>query len=109
MAGKSVPVRVTGDSAALAGRFYGWEDANYGGDRWIDVGQGECSGDRCEIDGWDGDNEISSVSNDSTCKVRLYANDGWSGGFYDVAAGVDKPNLSLVGFDNEAESLEFIC
>ncbi|PPK63246.1 hypothetical protein V5P93_002111 [Actinokineospora auranticolor] len=107
--GKAIPVRVVGTAGLLSGRFYGWEDNNFSGDRWVDVAEGACSANKCEIDWWDGDNEISSVSNESSCKVRLWANDGWTGRFYDVPAHSSNGNLSQVGFDNEAESLEFIC
>ncbi|SFQ99890.1 hypothetical protein SAMN04488564_101952 [Lentzea waywayandensis] len=107
--GKEMPAKVTGDVSKFAGRAFGWEDNNFSGDRYIDVGQGECSEDKCEIDGWNGDNEISSVNNDSTCKLRLFANDAWTGRFYDLNKQTSNGNLSSVGFDNEAESLQFIC
>lgn len=109
LGGKEIPAKVTGDVSKFAGRAFGWEDAGFKGDRYIDVGQGECSEDRCEIDGWNGDNEISSVNNDSTCKLRLFADDAWQGRFYDINKQSSIGDLQTVGFDNEAESLQFVC
>ena len=77
-----------------------WEDKTFHGSMYVrqpdDVGS-------YDIDGWDGDDEISSVYNTSTTKcVRLYDNDRWTGTSYVVGKG--SRLSSLPGFDNEAES-----
>ncbi|MGI5163652.1 peptidase inhibitor family I36 protein [Spirillospora sp. CA-253888] len=81
-----------------------WEDPYYGGDLYV---QQSAINGRHEIDGWNGDNEISSVINNTGKCVVLYANDGWSGRTHPIQkSGTQRlrPNLQLNGYDNEAES-----
>ncbi len=79
-----------------------WEDPGYNGSRYVN--QYKRSG-YYQIDGWDGDNEISSVKNYTGKCIRLYANDGYNGDSYVVDKRVEHiSNLEHVGFDNEAES-----
>ncbi|MBA8827225.1 hypothetical protein FHX42_004609 [Saccharopolyspora lacisalsi] len=61
-----------------------------------------------EIDGWDGDDEISSVKNRTSCTVRPHADVGW-GGAVDIPAGDRVSNLERLGVDNEAESPKSLC
>lgn len=101
----AAPAQAAGTCAS--GYVCMWEDPNYNGEKYVsqpgDVGS-------YEIDGWDGDNEISSVINRTGKCIRLYDNDGWSGTTYKigkVVSGGDngkRPNLEQNGFDNEAES-----
>ncbi|TWD81911.1 peptidase inhibitor family I36 [Kribbella amoyensis] len=96
------------ESAPAAGSVRMWEDPNYTGSQYVDATPANCP-DGCDIDGWDGDNEISSVRNETTCTVRLYADDNFGGRSVDLAAGESYSNLELVGFDNDAESFQFVC
>jgi hypothetical protein len=77
-----------------------WEDPNYRGSMYVRQPANTGSYD---IDGWDGDNEISSVINNSpSVCVRMYDNDRWTGTTY--ALGKSEWASSLGSFDNEAES-----
>lgn len=81
-----------------------WEDPNYSGELY--VYQPNQNG-RYEIDGWDGDNEISSVINNTHKCIVLYANDGWTGRTHSISylsLQNTRYNLELNGYDNEAES-----
>ncbi|MGQ0776052.1 MAG: peptidase inhibitor family I36 protein [Pseudonocardiales bacterium] len=82
-----------------------WEDAEYSGSLYVnqpaDVG-------KYQIDGWDGDNEISSVVNNSNKCVRLYDNDNWTGDSYTVEKNGARGNLAHNGFDNQAESYRIL-
>jgi hypothetical protein len=79
-----------------------WEDPGYNGSRY--VRQYKSSG-YYQIDGWDGDNEISSVKNYTGKCVRLYDNDDHTGDSYRIDKNVRTiSNLEEVGFDNDAES-----
>jgi hypothetical protein len=94
---------------AAAGPVLMWEDPNYTGSLYVDALPSECPAAGCDIDGWDGDNEISSVKNQTACTVRLYDNDGFTGGYVNLLPGGNYPNLERLGFDNKAESFKFIC
>jgi hypothetical protein len=81
-----------------------WEDPGYTGSLYVE--QPNQNG-RYEIDGWNGDNEISSVVNNTGKCIVLYANDGWTGRTHSIQkSGTAKlrSNLQLNGYDNEAES-----
>lgn len=99
---------VAAESAPAAGNVRMWEDPGYTGEQYVDTTPANCS-DGCDIDGWDGDNEISSVRNETNCIVRLYADDNLGGRSVDLAANTAYTNLELQGFDNDAESYEFVC
>jgi hypothetical protein len=82
-----------------------WEDNDYEGDKWVNYREGTSPGDRVEIDGWDGDNEISSVKNNTKLYVVMYADDEFRGRIQCIAPESSSPNLRQSnGFDNEAES-----
>ncbi|GAA4035069.1 hypothetical protein GCM10022247_70630 [Allokutzneria multivorans] len=51
-----------------------WEDAGYRSDTYVNVNAKAETGWH-NIDEWDGDNEISSVINNSTCTIKLYSGD----------------------------------
>ncbi|TCC26696.1 peptidase inhibitor family I36 protein [Kribbella speibonae] len=100
--------RSEGSNAVAAGPLLMWEDPNYTGDLYVAAYPSDCP-KGCDIDGWDGDNEISSAKNQTTCTVRLYDNDGFTGSYVDLGAGRNYSDLKLVGFDNRAESYKFFC
>ncbi len=96
------------ETAPAAGSVRMWEDPDYTGSQYVDATPANCP-DGCDIDGWDGDNEISSVRNETACTVRLYADDNFGGRSVDLAANTSYSNLELIGFDNDAESFQFVC
>lgn len=82
-----------------------WEDSTFHGSMYVRQADDIASYD---IDGWDGDNEISSVFNNTIYCVRLFENDDWTGDSYVVPAGARL--ATLVDFDNEAESYTiYVC
>jgi hypothetical protein len=82
-----------------------WEDPNYSGSMYV---RQPSSLGSYNIDGWDGDNEISSVYNNSRNCVRMYDNDNYTGTSYFVSWLGMLPNLAQNGYDNEAESFKII-
>jgi peptidase inhibitor family I36 len=104
----SVSASTSNAQSALRTSLQMWEDPGYTGSIYVDTLPSECPAG-CDIDGWDGDNEISSVKNPTGCKVRLYDNDGFTGGTVDLSPHTSYPNLEQQGFDNRAESYKFIC
>ncbi|GAB2570250.1 peptidase inhibitor family I36 protein [Kribbella endophytica] len=96
------------ENAPTAGNVRMWEDPDYTGSQYVTATPDNCP-DGCDIDGWDGDNEISSVRNETACKIRLYADDNFGGRSVDLAANTNYSNLEQVGFDNDAESFQFVC
>lgn len=97
--GIAIPASAAG--SCNAGSVCMWEDPGYNGEKYVD--QPGRSGSY-EIDGWDGDNEISSVINKTGKCVRLYDNDGHTGTSYFIEKGGSRTNLEQNGYDNEAES-----
>lgn len=79
-----------------SGYFCGWEDSGYSGDKWVNWRVGGV-GSVYEIDGWDGDNEISSFSNESNRILRLYNGDNASGASICIGPGDDVRNLNDEG------------
>ncbi|GAB1694786.1 peptidase inhibitor family I36 protein [Krasilnikovia sp. M28-CT-15] len=81
-----------------------WEDPAWSGSEYIKVRAVPGS---YGIDGWDGDNEISSIINESRkyC-VTLYNNDNWTGSTYRLSYDGSNPRLSNANFDNKAESFK---
>ncbi len=96
------------ENAPTAGNVRMWEDPDFTGSQYVDATPANCP-DGCDIDGWDGDNEISSVRNETACTIRLYADDNFAGRSVDLAANTNYSNLEQVGFDNDAESFQFVC
>ncbi|MCD0447569.1 peptidase inhibitor family I36 protein [Glycomyces sp. A-F 0318] len=79
-----------------------WEDPNRGGEKYI---HHDPSTDySVDIDGWDGDNEISSVWNRTSCTLILYDYDDFTGELLKVRPQTYLANLELNGHDNDAES-----
>jgi hypothetical protein len=81
-----------------------WEDAGYGGDKWVNW-QPSGTGQIFEIGGWNGDNEISSALNRTGYAIMVYADDGAQGDAYCIHAHQPIQNFKEVGFNDEAESL----
>lgn len=84
-----------------------WEDPGYDGSLYVRR-FGEAGNH--DIDGLDGDNEISAVYNATNFCVRLYDNDDWTGTSYLINPHTMLPDLKQNGYDNEAESFKiFAC
>lgn len=86
-----------------------WEDPGAQGDEyvhWRPFGTGL----KKNIDGWDGDNETSSIRNHSWYAIRVYDNDDYTGTSICVPSGttVNKLGDDTWNFDNEAESLKTV-
>ncbi|MDN3241917.1 peptidase inhibitor family I36 protein [Glycomyces tritici] len=75
-----------------SGYVCGWQDTDYDGDKLVNWRVGGV-GTTYEI-GRSGDNAISSISNESSRALRLYANDGATGAYFCLGAGADVRNLS---------------
>jgi hypothetical protein len=71
--GVSTPAQA--DGYCPANRVCMWEDSYYGGSRYVDT----YAGGPYDIDGWNGDNEISSVDNASGLYIVMYDNDNLTG------------------------------
>jgi len=83
-----------------------WEDNNYGGDKWVDYTSNGNSIQNYQIDNWDGDNEISSVKNNTSLPLYIYPNDYANifGVWICIPPGGYSANLAQThGFDNDAE------
>jgi hypothetical protein len=95
-----------------SGYVCGWENSGYSGDKWVNWRAGGV-GSVYEIDGWDGDNEISSFSNESSRTLRLYAGDNATGYSICWGPGVDARNLSDLGggqsFNDQMESIKVVA
>lgn len=79
-----------------------WEDNDFQGSMYVRQPANIGSYD---IDGWDGDNEISSYYINASFRcVTMYADDNWKGAvFHTFRWGPKLKSLSEL-FDNEAES-----
>ncbi|WP_345554995.1 peptidase inhibitor family I36 protein [Streptomonospora halophila] len=93
---------------AAPGEVRMWEDPDFTGSLYVQTTRGQCPPEGCDIDGWDGDNEISSVINETGCTIRLWDLDGFAGGYVDLGPG-RWGNLERQGFDNKAESYTYYC
>ncbi|MEU5157674.1 peptidase inhibitor family I36 protein [Glycomyces sp. NPDC021274] len=75
-----------------SGYVCGWANSGYGGDKLVNWRVGGV-GSTYEI-GRSGDNKTSSISNESSRSLRLYANDGATGAYFCLGPGDDVRNLS---------------
>jgi len=105
LAGVSV---LTGVSVAHAdhGPVRMWEDPNMTGSRYVNYSPGQIPSNKVDIGWWNGDNEISSVDNDTSYWVTLWDNDNWTGTRRCIAPHSSVDNLNWIGFDNQAESFQ---
>ncbi|GAA2153434.1 MULTISPECIES: peptidase inhibitor family I36 protein [Glycomyces] len=89
------------------GRFCMWEDSSFSGSRyanWAPTGTGQ----KYQLDGWDGDNEITSLMNSTRYMIRVYANDDYSGESHCVAPGSSVRNLKDWDFNDDIESAKTV-
>ncbi|WKU05616.1 peptidase inhibitor family I36 protein [Micromonospora sp. HUAS LYJ1] len=73
--GKAVVIM---DSTCPSNHVCLWEDFNYTGSKYVDYTQGTNPGDKFDIDGWNGDNEISSAKNNTGLILVLWDNDNYT-------------------------------
>jgi hypothetical protein len=82
-----------------------YEDNSYRGSQYVRYLEDTRPSNKFDIDGWDGDNEISSVHNNTDYWVVLYDNDNYTGTKACIRPHADIPNLATSnGYDNRAES-----
>lgn len=78
-----------------------WEGPSRQGDKYV---HHDPSTDySVDIDGWEGDNGISSVWNRTGCTITLCGNDDFTGDPLKAHPRTCRENLERSGFDNEAE------
>ncbi len=94
------------DGYCPSGRVCMWEDSNFSGDRWVDVKVGGADWSY-NIDGWNGDNEISSIDNASGWDIRVWGNDNPTGASICVPAHSNRSSLG--SFNDDAEYFETGC
>lgn len=90
-----------------SGYVCGWEDDGYGGDKWMSWNPARI-GANYEIDGWDGDNEITSVINNTGHGIKFYDQDGQAGSTLCVGNGVRINNLQTYAWNDRAESAKAV-
>lgn len=83
------------------GRICMWEDDAFTGSRYVNW-RPDGGNDKYQIDGWDGDNEISSVYNYSNYAVILYDNDDYTGYLRCIPARTTA--YAQRGWNDDAES-----
>ncbi|GHH07477.1 peptidase inhibitor family I36 protein [Streptomyces lanatus] len=89
------------------GRLCMFEDQDYTGDQynWKPTGVNQ----KHQIDGWNGDNEISSVINRTRYNIKLYDNDDYSGRSICLVPGKYINNLKNWWiFNDKAESAKTV-
>jgi hypothetical protein len=90
-----------------SGYVCGWEDDGYGGDKWMNWNPARI-GANYEIDGWDGDNEITSIINNTGHGIKFYDQDGQAGSTLCVGNGVRINNLQTYAWNDRAESAKAV-
>jgi hypothetical protein len=95
------------DSSCASGRVCMWEDASFGGDKYVNQAV-SANNESYDIHWWNGDNEISSIKNTSGKYVCVYAGDyTWGGDYIVIEPHSESGNLGRDhGFDNDAESFK---
>jgi hypothetical protein len=84
-----------------------WEDNNYNGSMYVKYRDGSKTGNKYDIGGFNGDNEISAVVNNTGWLLVMYDNDNYTGSRACVRPYSKSANLgSSFGYDNEAESFK---
>jgi hypothetical protein len=92
------------DARCPANRVCMYEDPNYTGSLYVNQ---VYDGKKHEIDWWNGDNEISSIINNTGSSIKVYSGDGQGGSWQCVGAHAQRKNLEDNDFDNDAESWAF--
>lgn len=93
------------DGHCDANRVCMWEDDAFKGDRWVNTTVGGPPWDY-NIDGWNGDNEISSIDNATGRYILVWSNDQADGRSLCVPPHTDM--ASLGNFDNDAEYFQVV-
>ena len=83
-----------------------WEDPEYSGSMYVNYYPGQAPGNKVDIGWWNGDNEISSVDNDTDYWVILWDNDNFTGTLKCIRPHEYVLYLSWFSFDNRAESFQ---
>ncbi|MGW2637383.1 peptidase inhibitor family I36 protein [Streptomyces sp. NPDC001348] len=97
------------DWSCDSGRMCMYEDANYTGSKYVNW-KPTGTNQKYQIDGWDGDNEISSLINNTNYKIRVYDNDDYTGYSICVQAHTSINNLKNGWvFNDEAESAKTVA
>lgn len=105
--GLAAPAQAGGYAQCGSGYVCMWEDAGFQGDEWVHW-KPSGIGAKYNIDGWDGDNEISSIYNHSGYALRIYANDDYTGESICIGRGGDRPALKDQSFNDDAESAKTV-
>ncbi len=105
--GLAAPAQAGGYAQCGSGYVCMWEDAGFQGDEWVHW-KPSGVGAKYNIDGWDGDNEISSIYNHSGYALRIYANDDYTGESICIGRGGDRPALKDQSFNDDAESAKTV-
>jgi hypothetical protein len=99
----AAPAQAAGAPDCPNGNICMWEDTDFKGDRWVNW-KPDGANDKYNIDGWDGDNEISSVWNDSNYAVILYGNDDYTDYLLCIPAQSSARAAGWAGWNDDAES-----
>jgi hypothetical protein len=83
-----------------------WEDRDFTGSMYINYYPGQAPGNRVDIDWWNGDNEITSLDNDTDYWVILWDNDNYTGTRKCIRPHEYVLSLHWISFDNRAESFQ---
>jgi hypothetical protein len=86
-----------------------WEDSQYGGDMWVRYERGTINLDKFEIDGWDGDNEISSIVNNTDIYLIIFEDDNWNGANKCYNPNTSVPTMGSWNDDAESFVLHTDC
>lgn len=90
-----------------------WEDSNYDANRWVKSAKPANGKTRfVNINGWNGDNEISSVINNTGCSLMMYEDDsdhrGGKYGYKAVATSTARiPDMKVYNFSIRASRYEW--
>lgn len=112
IAGAGVPALAADDAGTVRALSHGpvrmWEDPRYSGSLYVEYYPGQAPNNKVNIGGWNGDNEISSVKNDTDYWVVLWDNDDYTGSKVCLRPHEWAQQLSwdVFRFDNKAESFQ---
>jgi len=96
------------DWSCDSGRMCMYEDSNYTGSKYVNW-KPTGTNQKYQIDGWNGDNEITSLINNTGYNIRIYDNDDYSG--YSICVAPHKSITNLKNgwvFNDEAESAKTV-
>ncbi|MGF0175115.1 peptidase inhibitor family I36 protein [Streptomyces sp. Marseille-Q5077] len=91
------------------GRMCMYEDASYTGSKYVNW-KPTGTNQKHQIDGWNGDNEITSLINNTRYNIRVYDNDDYSGQSICVVPNHSINNLKEWWiFNDKAESAKTVA